>query len=456
MNCKHSKYSLTVIVVALLFCSCKKFLDAKPDKTLTIPSTLTDLRLLLDAYSKISMNYPNIAEALSDNYYMTSADWSALSTENNRNYYIWQPVTDDGNYWRGYGTVNDCNIVLDYLPRILYSPNEQPEYDNLKGCALLIRSAYFFGMVQVFAKQYDATTAHQDLGIPLRLNSDYNEVSVRASVQETYDRITSDLKESVKLLPQQQAIKTRPNKAAAYGWLARTYLSMKDYDNAGLYADSCLRLYDSLMDFNSLNASATAPISRFNKEVIFHLSSLASTPYNPTRAKIDSNLYNSYHANDLRKTVYFKANTGANAGTYAFKGDYDGSGINGIQYAGIITDEMYLIRAECYARAGNTPLALKDLNTLLKTRWKAGLFSDVTATDANDALSKILIERRKELLFRGTRWSDLRRLMNEGAFSVTPRRIINNQTYDLPPNSPRYVLKIPQQVIDMTGIPQNP
>jgi hypothetical protein len=83
-----------------------------------------------------------------------------------------------------------------------------------------------------------------------------------------------------------------------------------------------------------------------------------------------------------------------------FRGYYD---YGGNQYTGIATDEIYLIRAECLARSGNTSDALKDLNNLLAKRWKTGItFTPIQATNADDALVKILAERKKELLFRGT------------------------------------------------------
>ena len=121
---------------------------------------------------------------------------------------------------------------------------------------------------------------------------------------------------------------------------------------------------------------------------------------------------------------------------------------------GIATDEVYLTRAECYARAGKVSEAMNDLNTLMIKRWKAGTFIPFTATSTSEALSIILEERRKETLFRGLRWLDLRRLNSEGA-NITLTRNVDNQTYKLEPNSPRYALPLPPDVISLTGIPQN-
>ncbi|MNX64087.1 SusD family protein [compost metagenome] len=97
---------------------------------------------------------------------------------------------------------------------------------------------------------------------------------------------------------------------------------------------------------------------------------------------------------------------------------------------------------------------MEDLNTLLSKRFGAG-FVPYTATDQKNAILTILKERRKELLFRGLRWMDLRRLNKEPEYAVTLTRIVNGTTYTLPPNDPRYVYPIPPDEIAISGIEQN-
>jgi len=71
------------------------------------------------------------------------------------------------------------------------------------------------------------------------------------------------------------------------------------------------------------------------------------------------------------------------------------------------------------------------------------------------ALGTILNERRKELLFRGLRWSDVKRLNRDGAGIILSREI-NNQEFVLPPNDKRYAIALPEDVLEMTGMEQNP
>jgi tetratricopeptide (TPR) repeat protein len=281
--------------------------------------------------------------------------------------------------------------------------------------------------------------------------------STRSTVQETYDQIIADFKEAAQLLPDAGLYPTRPGKLAAFGALARTYQAMRDYVNAGKYADSVLLRNNYLIDYNTLSPSANPVFQPFHKEVIFYSRGTSNTlTTNLTGGRTDSNLVKSYVADDLRKSLFYSLNAD---NTYSFRGSYEGSANGFWVFDGIATDEIYLIRAESRARAGNVNDAMKDLNDLLVTRWKkisgVSTYVDQTATDATDALNKILFERRKELVHRGLRWTDLRRLNLEGA-DITLIRIVNNITYTLPPNDLRWVLLIPQEVLNMANLQQNP
>jgi len=108
---------------------------------------------------------------------------------------------------------------------------------------------------------------------------------------------------------------------------------------------------------------------------------------------------------------------------------------------------------------GNFQKAMEVLNNLLQTRWKiingTSTFNEIIAQDASEALQIILTERRKQLCFRGLRWTDLRRLNLENNFAKTLTRHVGAETYTLPPNSSRYVYPIPDDEISLSGIQQN-
>jgi len=328
------------------------------------------------------------------------------------------------------------------------------DWKRVKGSALFFRAYALYHVAQYYTEPFDRNTAAQKPGVPIRITSLVTEKIERGTLAQTFEKIIEDLKSASALLPVNNLPVTRPSKVAAYGALARVYLTMEDYFNAGKYADSCLSIYNTLLNYNSINPAAAIPFSRFNSEVIFHSTVLVAGPLSTTNWRADSLLYASYSANDLRKSLFFRANGTSPAIYYGFKGSYEPS-TGGNVFNGIATDEIYLIRAECYARQNNKDAALADLNTLLIKRWKTGTFIPYTASTSDDALVKILTERRKELVGRALRWFDLRRLNKDNRFAKTLVRVIGGQVYQLPSNDLRYTHYIPQIVIDFTGMQQN-
>lgn len=460
------KNKLTLIFIPLLFLQtgCKSdFLDQRPNLAQITPATLADCQAILDDYSHMNAGYPDHGEAASDSYYFTDAIYSSLSDANNtpenKNNYSWHPQGEHVAQWlRGYQVVYNANLVLSTLEKL---PATDPNYKVIRGSALFFRAFAFYQLAQLFCKPYTAATAGTDLGIPLRMTPNPQEVSTRGTVKQVYERITADLNEAVSLLPLEVLKKSRPSKAAAYGALARTYLAMEDYAYAGKMADECLNLQSTLIDYNATSTDPTATTVRtaatgpsflqFNIEVIFQAVTIFGE-LTEGNALIHPDLYSMYSLFDRRRRVFFQS-SGAN---FVFRGNYDGT-MNPALFMGIATNEMYLIRAECYARAGNTALAMNDLNTLLAKRMVPP-YVNRTASSANNALVQILTERRKELIFRTLRWTDLRRLNKDPQFAVTLRRDMNSIPYTpLKPNDLRYTFLIPtREVIDLTDMEQNP
>ncbi len=449
---------LILLFILIIFSSCTKnvfdsdWLDAKRDKNLLVPTTLKDMRDLLNNTLSLGYDYKGKAALLMDDYYLSYSSWVS-SYEVVKNSYIWEYDGTEGGTqgdteWNGsYEQVFYSNVILEGLEKITPDNTTREEWKDVKGGALYFRAKAFYNLVQLYAPAYDESTADTDLGIHVRLTADVNASITRQSVAETYERIIADMKEAIPLLRESPSHKVEASKAAAYGMLARIYLSMRKYDLALEYANLCLGFSDVILDFNTLNSNASYPLPAYNDEVIIqHVNKEIYLAF----INIDNTLYDSYSDSDLRLSIFFR-----NYGSLGilFRGNHTGSFYH---FAGITTGEMYLIKAECLARNGNTSEAMSTLNALLVKRYEEKSFISLTASDANEALTTILWERRKELLFRGLRWSDLKRLNKEPEFAVTISRNLDGQIYTLPPNDLRYVLPIPNYVIQDTGIPQNP
>ncbi|MGX7835582.1 RagB/SusD family nutrient uptake outer membrane protein, partial [Campylobacter fetus subsp. venerealis] len=102
---------------------------------------------------------------------------------------------------------------------------------------------------------------------------------------------------------------------------------------------------------------------------------------------------------------------------------------------------------ECLARRGEIQKALDDLNVLLESRWRKGEYEPFSLVEKDDVLDKILEERKKELVFRGQRWTDLKRFAKEGRSSEKLIRILAGQQYVFDPLEENFVFPVPQEEI---------
>src|SRR5690606_35303642 len=198
--------------------------------------------------------------------------------------------------------------------------------------------------------------------------------------------------------------------------------------------------------YSVIDPTPNFPFSNMeNDEVIFSclMTELTTSPIAATRAKVDTNLYHSYDENDARKQIFFRPVVGGQR----FKGSYEGR----YYFTGIATDEIILIKAECNARLGMLEEAENALNTLLINKY--GKDEDGNSTYIAKKgmiqpamLSLIFQERRKQLLFRGLRWTDLRRLNTEG-YDITIKRLLDDDEFSLAAQDARWVWPIPDYVL---------
>jgi len=309
-----SRYSFSVIFFLTVLAGCQKFLDEKTNSKLIVPEELRDLQALLDEYSLVNQSGIGAMEACSDDYYLSESDFQGLNT-NLQHLYIWGTWLFQQELMIGQGLMIMFTLQILYL--IIYL--KLPERKRIKPNGTILKVKRFFCGQNVFCQAlltwsvaYDASTAENDWGIPLRLTSDMTVPTQRASVAESYNQIIADLEEAIDLLENDALHVLRASKAAAFSMLARTYLSMRDYDKCFEYSNKALAIKNDLLDYNlnpPLNPGANFPFNNIsllynNPEIIY--ASRMSTPslLGNTRAKIDSTLYDSYEANDLRRVVF--------------------------------------------------------------------------------------------------------------------------------------------------------
>lgn len=438
---------------------CDKNLDLKPDTGLVIPKTVQDFQNLLDNADELMNCTPALAQLSADEYFIPDlATWKSLSNEIPRNAYIWDKDIFAGQMrirdWSvPYSQVFYGNSVLDILSKQDISTD--PELNNVKGWAMFVRAYAYYTLASNYCRAYNAASAGTDLGIPLKLSSNINEILQRNNLKQTYEQIIGDLMAAGELLKQDITPdkRNRPSKIAAFSMLARVYLSMREYEKAEIYADKALALNLKLTDFNTLAISDFSSFNVNSEEIIYFTHQIGEFPETIYSQQggfygIDPALVQLYNITDLRRDIYFKKDELGNFIVKAINTNLP------FPFTGLAVDEIYLIKAECLARSNQPENAMGYLNSLVKTRIKTGTFIPLVALSAEDALNQILIERRKALVWRSLRWTDLKRLNMEGRNIVLTRNL-DGQIFTLDPNSPKYVFPIPDDEISLSGIQQN-
>lgn len=455
MNTRYNKWIMPFIGL-FMFSSCSKFLEEKSDKSLGIPTTIDDFKAIMNDDYFLNNGYSSMGEASADDLYLTDADFNGLYYESDKRLYSWmpdyitRPASSAGHEWSiCYRGIYPCNAMLKGLDENKLSGLEA---DELRGQALVFRAARYLDGVQIWAPVYNKATANKDLGLVLRTDPDMTLPSVRSTVEETYELILGDLDRAIPLLPTVVVSPVLPTKAAAYGLLARAYLIMGEYEKALSNAEEALKFPYQVIDFNDLNPNAAFPIPATNQtssELIFFTDMYGSNIVNVNTTRISNELYTMYDEHDLRKVIYFRKN---NDNEILFKGTHMGH--QGL-ITGITSAELLLIIAECQVRLDQLDKAAEAMNKLKVKRWDKNSFASYMFTNKENALDLVLAERRRELVWRGLRWVDIKRLNRDGA-NITLKRKMNGKELILPANDQRYAIGIPEDVIEMTGIPQNP
>jgi len=437
-------FKIMIICIIHLLTSCEEFLDQKPNLSIEAPETKTDLQAILDNES--IMNYSTILDIVaSDDYYHSLEGFESEDKEIYRNAHIrsFHPdmygETSNGDWVYPYKQIFAANFCLEKANELIVWDAKTEAINNIMGSAWFIRAYALVELVKVFTPQYSPAAASH-LSIPLPLKSDVTTVPDYVSLQKVYDQIFEDLERALPLLPSTPKFRSRPSKSAVYALRARVYLMMKQYEKAFTEADASLAIDDQLMDFNQLNPSLNFPVSLGNVEVIYHTLAPTFTSINVSpEARIDTTLYKSYHDDDLRKSIYFYINPQGHI-------NYKGSFTAGYSFfTGLTVSEMLLIKAECALRLDNPEIAFTALDRLLKSRYKEGHYAPVPYQDLADPLGFVLSERRKEMIFRGRRWADLKRLAGERTELFPIVRKLGDQEYVMGEEPDSFVFPIPEE-----------
>ncbi|MBV4360398.1 RagB/SusD family nutrient uptake outer membrane protein [Pinibacter aurantiacus] len=503
---QYKIFSLIGITTVLSLGACKKvddFLSVAPSKTTSLVVTTTDqLNALLNNYATIFSAETNSTAIYStDDFGLTSTLYSAGSsawTMEGVEYNVWDitSIPDLTNtFWTNeYRKIFYANMVLDYVGKVT-----GPDADKaaLTADAHFIRAYSYWVLANTFCLPYTDANKNE-AGLPLKLTISFNESAERQPLSKVYDQIEADLTEALKtevpLVQNGTARHWRANKAAVNGFVARYWLNRGDYKKANQYATAALAEYSRLVDYNTemkngrpntyiINSGTPQqqsvtlqfPYTHDNqvdytdmlgwKEFMyFRMLSHGSWWYAPSQDLLS--LYDQAH--DLRYKYNVVQNYSYDRGLVKPSYSYPG-------YVFFFKDripsgptvaEMYLTVAEAAAHTGDVTGAMTALNKLREKRMVPGSWVNLTATDKDDAIKKVIDERRREMPFV-QRWFDIRRynnneyanddvIMTKSFYPYTASKVSTTeavQTYTLPKDSRRWAAPIPTtEIISSNGV----
>jgi len=447
---KNFKYIILLILIINLVVSCNDFLDEEPSKsTATVPDKLEHLEALLNNYGEFYSEpaaelifstddygfITDLYDASTSSYSLTSLQYGTWDKEYLSN--------TNRPYWpREWEKIFTANLVMQNLGSVA---GEDTEKKQIKAEAHFIRAYSYFQLANIYCLPYTEGNK-QELGLPIKETTSFEESMERVSLEDTWKFIESDLNKALELTRSFTQVNDlnrtwRASTAAVNGFAARYYLALNNYEMAQSYAQKALNEYDFLRDYNTDMSFSDAPtqVTIFNPE--------------PTQVSIDFPYTHDSQEADLMlawgESYYFRALSNGSwkywpseellslyNQTYDLRFKYHM--VEGYSYeqanavdppynypgyvffhrsdilSGPSVPEMLLILAECQVRTGAYAQGIQTVNQLRASRMDASAPSEVinlSAVSQAEALVKVLEERRREMPFVH-RWYDIRRYNN--------------------------------------------
>ncbi|MFD2970005.1 RagB/SusD family nutrient uptake outer membrane protein [Sphingobacterium bambusae] len=450
MKIKDSKLYAVLILVSLLFGSCRKYVEIDTYGSRTLKTT-NDYQYLIN--NRVNFQTTSIMPIISNDDISGTPSQAAANQwgEQVLKAFLWsESFYGDDQQDIGWNNLyKHVYVANEILQGVMESADGSESQKQIIAAEARVHRAFaYFSLVNQYAQIYNPSTAANQLGVPLLLRPDLFQELNRAPLQTVYQQIVTDLEQSIDVLPNRPAINHHPSKLAVYALLTRVYMTMRDFEKAAENADRALALNPELINVADY-VDATYPQVIDDPEVI--LSKLSS---GSVTGPINAELVALYDVKDLRLTHFLENNASLNGFKY-MKPTKSGS-----FYAvvGLSTPEIYLNRAEVYARQNNVAKTVELLNALRMKRFRTVDYVALTAADIqSDLLQAVIDERRREFVGTDLRWYDMRRLTLDGAYYKPVERTLNGQTYRLDANSPRFVYPINQEVLTLNPeIGQNP
>jgi hypothetical protein len=456
-------YSL-LLAAMVLTSSCEDLLDLKPTDSIDEGKafeTVGDLEQgMLGVYASFGGSGAIVTSS-------RAGDDLRLSDENTgqgvqmHNWTFTASEGSTGNAWVDMAhTIDRANRILAATEKFAEVAEDADFVNKIIGESKFIRAYCHFELVRMFSGNYSPDA----LAIPYLFKSDVAAEPAREKSSVVYTNIINDLTEAKALLPVGFTDRSRATRDAVTALLARVALYQNDWGNAISYATEVIDNSNVRIATAGEIASLWTDESAEDVEVLFRRvrtkgEGLLGDIY--TRGSNDDiffhpgiDLMSNYSAEDARQAVYFGQVDGKDV-VAKHRGKVGGT-LNLVDLKLLRISELYLIRAEAYARRNETndiANAAVDINTLRTNRIAD--YTSVSFASQTLALEEVLLERRKELAYEGHRFFDLKRFEKPVVRIEEDAVLASNSTLEA--GNFRFVFPIPiGEIFANDNMVQNP
>jgi len=448
-------------------------------------ATIGNYNFLKDAYYQ--RNYHFFGEYGGDNVSLSGTTSDHLFYC--YNYQHFPAMNTTSHFWeKAYQLVVGCNKII-----LSIDNDASSQLRQLKGENLFLRAQTLFHLTNVFGRPY-YQNPETNLGVPIKLDTDVDNVPARGTVKEVYEQIISDLLLAEELMSSQKS-NIYASKEVAQAMLSRVYLYMSGTpDNPNLeYAQKAKEYADKVISSGRYMLLETEAFKTYfrklpeqNTETIFAVKHNADVDdrgwdsigsmYNHVQGQGWGEMYASEpyrelldeHDEDTRH-AFIEPQYESDGQTLKERNGFPIYYINKFSMQEekpnlsspvfLRLAEMYLNRAEANAKLGLNEEAIADVNTI---RSRAGLSEEEMYTVTNlkgkeTVFEVVLEERRLELAFEAQRRWDIFRngLSLDRHYPGTHEQ--GDALLDVAPDHARVVFFIPEsQMLVQKNLIQNP
>ncbi len=475
------KMRLASLFICLTFLtSCSDFLDRDPVEQTSVDQQMADvegvLMALNGAYNSFEALHSSLffiyADAFGGNVKFAPNAQGLTPIDNQfESVYSLAEESNSGTfttyYNNSYQLLYALNLILNAIEQIEI---DETTYRQIRSEALAMRAAKHFDLLNLFAQHYTFTSDASHLGVVYanRIFQAGVDFPARSSLAASYQFIEADLVEAIDLFTDSSAIGVGPatsyfNRLNSLALLSRIYLYQERWDDVLQTTGLVLSEQSNLTSREEL-VDAWAQLAPISETLLEFSAPPASDDPNSVRSSVSdyfrvtvgqngnvienrrfstsNDLIQLYEENDIRGEggllQTFLINTRTTDGLeplpYTFTRKFPGN--SGTQYLRLA--EVYLNRAEAFAKLGNDQAAIETLQVV---RQRANPDAPLLQMNGEELQEEIFLERRRELAFEGHLFFDLMRnkkdlVRNDGC-------TINDCNVNYPNN--RFIMPIPLQ-----------